>query len=167
MRSRERMPRDRDRMERVPRPDFGRMHKLMRTPVMFDGRNSSHRSRCRARVHLLLHGAPVTRCLVTGGAGYIGSHAAKASAPGRLPRRHLRQFFRRSPGPPLGAPLVEGDIRDADRLRAALTEQRVDAVMHFAAWLSVGDSVTDPVGYYRNNVIGALAVLDAAMARRR
>ena len=57
--------------------------------------------------------------------------------------------------------LVEGDIRDTARVAAALRESRADAVMHFAAWLSVGDSVRDPVGYYDNNVRGALSVLQA------
>jgi UDP-glucose 4-epimerase len=47
-----------------------------------------------------------------------------------------------------------------------MREQGVGAVMHFAAWLSVGDSVKDPSGYYRNNVLGALAVLDAMVAEQ-
>jgi UDP-glucose 4-epimerase len=100
--------------------------------------------------------------MVTGGAGYIGSHAVKAlrargervvvydnlSAGHRAAVRHVDA-------------LVEGDINDGPRLRAALTEHAIDAVMHFAAWLSVGESVRDPAGYYRNNVGGALSVLDA------
>jgi len=61
---------------------------------------------------------------------------------------------------------VEGDIHDTDRLRASLRENEIDAVMHFAAWLSVGESVKDPAGYYRNNVGGALSVLDAMIAER-
>jgi UDP-glucose-4-epimerase GalE len=100
--------------------------------------------------------------LVTGGAGYIGSHAVKAlrqrgervvvydnlSAGHREAARHAHV-------------LVEGDIADRDHLGATLAEQEIDAVMHFAAWLSVGDSVRDPIGYYRNNVGGALSLLDA------
>ena len=62
--------------------------------------------------------------------------------------------------------LVVGDIHDTARLRAAIREHQVDAVMHFAAWLSVGDSVRDPAGYYRNNVAGALSVLDAMVAEK-
>jgi UDP-glucose 4-epimerase len=104
----------------------------------------------------------VSGVLVTGGAGYIGSHAVKAlRARGErvviydnLSAGHRRAVRH-------GDVLVEGDINDGPRLRAALVEHDIDAVMHFAAWLSVGDSVRDPSGYYRNNVGGALSVLDA------
>ena len=103
--------------------------------------------------------------LVTGGGGYIGSHAAKA-----LRARGERvviydDFSAGHRAATRGASaVIEGRIHDTDRLRAALTEHEADAVMHFAAWLSVSDSVADPVGYYRNNVVGALSVLDAAVA---
>ena len=101
--------------------------------------------------------------LVTGGAGYIGSHAAKA-----LRRAGYRTviYDNLSAGhreATLGAPLIEGDIRDVDAVRRALRESGASAVMHFAAWLIVSDSVSDPVGYYRNNVAGTLGTL-AAMA---
>jgi UDP-glucose-4-epimerase GalE len=105
--------------------------------------------------------------LVTGGAGYIGSHAVKA-----LTQRGTRVIVydnltagHRAAVPGAHA-LVEGDIHDVPRVRAAIREHQVDAVMHFAAWLSVGDSVTDPSGYYRNNVFGALSVLDAMVAEQ-
>ena len=102
--------------------------------------------------------------LVTGGAGYIGSHAAKA-----LRRAGYRTviYDDLSAGhreAALGAPLIEGDIRDVDAVRRAIRESGAAAVMHFAAWLSVGDSVTDPVGYYRNNVLGTLGTLEAMAA---
>lgn len=62
------------------------------------------------------------------------------------------------------APLIEGDILDTEAVRAAIRAYRAEAVLHFAAWLSVADSVRDPAGYYRNNVGGALSVLAAMVA---
>ena len=61
----------------------------------------------------------------------------------------------------LGCRLIEGDIRDGNAVRRALRETGATAVMHFAALLSVADSVRDPIGYYHNNVYGALTVLEA------
>ena len=99
--------------------------------------------------------------LVTGGAGYIGSHASKALArAGYLPvvfdnlSRGHREAVR-------WGPFVEGDLADRLCLRAALAEHRVVAVMHFAAYAEVGQSVADPALYYRNNLIGTLSLLDA------
>jgi UDP-glucose-4-epimerase GalE len=107
--------------------------------------------------------------LVTGGAGYIGSHAVKAlrNAGHRvviydnLSAGHREAALRAGGG---AAELVEGDIGDTARVRATIETHRIDSVMHFAAWLSVPDSVRDPAGYYRNNVLGALSVLDAMIA---
>jgi UDP-glucose-4-epimerase GalE len=104
--------------------------------------------------------------IVTGGAGYIGSHAVKALRGAgtnvviydNLSAGH-REAARRA-----GAPLEVGDIHDAERLSTVLRAHKADAVMHFAAWLSVGESVRDPIGYYQNNVSGALAVLEAMVA---
>src|SRR5688572_16620041 len=99
--------------------------------------------------------------LVTGGAGYIGSHTAKV-----LRRAGYRTviFDNLSAGHReacLGAPFIEGDIRDTDAVRSALRDSGADAVVHFAAWLIVPDSMKDPAGYYRNNVVGTLSTLDA------
>jgi UDP-glucose-4-epimerase GalE len=99
--------------------------------------------------------------LVTGGAGYIGSHACKAlSGAGyrvvvydSLAAGH-REAVRYGP-------LIEGDIADVAAVRNALREHRVSAVMHFAAFLDVGESVRVPARYYRNNVVGTLGVLEA------
>jgi UDP-glucose-4-epimerase GalE len=99
--------------------------------------------------------------LVTGGAGYIGSHACKGLARAgyrpvvydNLSRGH-REAVR-------WGPLVEGDIADRARLGAAIAEHRVAAVMHFAAYAYVGESVSDPALYYRNNLAGTLSLLDA------
>ena len=103
---------------------------------------------------------------MTGGAGYIGSHAVKAL---RAAGYHAVIYDNLSAGhreAALGAPVIEGDIRDVDAVRRALRESRAGAVMHFAAWLSVPDSVRDPVGYYRNNVLGTLGTLEAMALER-
>lgn len=99
--------------------------------------------------------------LVTGGAGYIGSHASKALArAGYLPvvfdnlSRGHREAVR-------WGPFVKGDLADRSCLRAALAEHRVVAVMHFAAFAEVGQSVANPALYYRNNLVGTLSLLDA------
>jgi UDP-glucose-4-epimerase GalE len=108
--------------------------------------------------------ARAERVLVTGGAGYIGSHAAKAL---RQAGHDVVIYDNLSAGhreAALGAPLVQGDIGDVDAVRRALHDSGATAVMHFAAWLAVNDSVSDPAGYYRNNVAGTLGTLEA-MAR--
>ena len=104
--------------------------------------------------------------LVTGGAGYIGSHSAKAL---RRAGHQVVIFDNLSAGhraAALGAPLIEGDISDVAAVRRAIRESGATSVMHFAAWLAVADSVRDPIGYYRNNVLGTLATLEAMAAER-
>jgi UDP-glucose-4-epimerase GalE len=100
---------------------------------------------------------------VTGGAGYIGSHAVKAlrAAGADVVVYDNLAAGHRAAVEQAGAPLEVGDIRDLARLREVFAARRVDAVMHFAASLSVAESVSDPLGYYDNNVGGALAVLRA------
>ena len=102
--------------------------------------------------------------LVTGGAGYIGSHSAKAL---RQAGHTVVIYDNLSAGhraAALGAPLIVGDIADVEAVRQALRDTGASAVMHFAAWLSVPDSVRDPAGYYRNNVGGTLGTLEAMAA---
>ena len=99
--------------------------------------------------------------LVTGGAGYIGSHACKAlAAAGYLPVTYdnLSRGHRRAVR---WGPLVEGDLADRQAIAAALRAHQTTAVMHFAALAYVGESTGDPALYYRNNVVGALALMDA------
>ena len=101
---------------------------------------------------------------MTGGAGYIGSHSAKAL---RREGHRVVIFDNLSAGhreAALDAPLIEGDVRDVDAVRRALRDSGATAVMHFAAWLNVSESVRDPAGYYGNNVAGALATLEAMAA---
>ena len=104
--------------------------------------------------------------LVTGGAGYIGSHAVKElvrTGHDVVIYDHLGAGHRPAAEGALGGrgALVEGDIRDTALLTDTLRRHKADAVMHFAASLSVGDSVRDPIGYYANNLTGALSVLQA------
>jgi UDP-glucose-4-epimerase GalE len=102
--------------------------------------------------------------LVTGGAGYIGSHAAKAL---RKAGHRVVIYDNLSAGhraAALGEPLIEGDTADVDAVRRAIRESGATAVMHFAAWLSVPDSVRDPAGFYRNNVTGTIGTLEAMVA---
>ena len=90
--------------------------------------------------------AKPTTVLVTGGAGYIGSHTAKAL---RQAGHRIVIYDNLSAGhreATLGAPLVEGATGDVDAMRAAIRENGATAVMHFAAWLIVPDSVRDPAG---------------------
>jgi UDP-arabinose 4-epimerase len=99
--------------------------------------------------------------LVTGGAGYVGSHACKALAAAgwrpvvfdNLSRGH-REAVR-------WGTLVEGDLADRAAVVAALRAHQASAVMHFAAFAYVGESVGDPEMYYRNNVGGTLSLLSA------
>jgi UDP-glucose-4-epimerase GalE len=102
--------------------------------------------------------------LVTGGAGYIGSHAAKAlSKAGYRVVVYDNLIAGHREAVKYGS-LVEGDIADVAAVRKAIRDHRILAVMHFAAFLDVGESVREPARYYRNNVIGALGVLEAMAA---
>jgi len=104
------------------------------------------------------------RVLVTGGAGYIGAHACKAlAAAGYVPVVYDNLSRGRARAVKWG-PLEEGDIQDGPRLADVLRRHAPVAVMHFAALTYVAESVEDPGLYYRNNVTGALALLDAMRA---
>ena len=99
--------------------------------------------------------------LVTGGAGYIGSHTCKAlAAAGFTPITYdnLRSGHRRAVK---WGPLEEGDLADGARLAAVIAKYAPQGVIHFAASSAVGESVADPGGYYRNNVAGSLTLLEA------
>ena len=99
--------------------------------------------------------------LVVGGAGYIGSHAARALRRARyqvIIYDNLSTGFRRLAD---GFELVEGDIGNQSKLHHVLS--RVDSIMHFAAHAYVGESVTNPRKYFRNNVADALTLLNSAI----
>lgn len=99
--------------------------------------------------------------LVTGGAGYIGSHACKAlAAAGHVPVAYDNLAAGHRWAVRWG-PLVEADVGDAAALRRALREHAIDAVMHFAGFAYVGESMVDPGRYFRGNVCNTLSLLDA------
>ena len=98
--------------------------------------------------------------LVTGGAGYIGSHCCRAlDAAGYRPICY-DNFSTGHPGFVTGT-LVTGDIADRPRLARTFAEHKVVAVMHFAASSLVGESMVDPQKYYINNLAGTLSLLEA------
>jgi UDP-glucose 4-epimerase len=112
------------------------------------------------------------RMLLTGGAGYIGSHTALAVLDAGHEPVLLDNFSNSLPGvvdrlgtiagrPPT---MIAGDVRDVALLRSVLAEERIDAVIHFAAVKAVADSVADPLSYHANNVGGTLALIEAMEA---
>jgi UDP-arabinose 4-epimerase len=108
----------------------------------------------------------MTSVLVTGGAGYVGSHACKAlAAAGYLPITYDSLVHGHDWAVKWG-PLELGDVLDGDRLREAIRKYRPEAVMHFAAFAYVGESIAEPAKYYRNNVLGTLSLLDAMRAEK-
>ena len=104
------------------------------------------------------------KVLITGGAGYIGSHAIrefqdaghKVVVLDDLSKGHRAAV-------PKDVPFVSGDLADAEAQKRAL--DGVEAVIHFAAFLSVGESVAQPAKYYQNNTVKALSLLNAMVER--
>jgi len=113
--------------------------------------------------------------LLTGGAGYIGSHTAvECLAAGHevvvfdnLSNSSVKSLDRmaRIAGRP--AAFVEGDIRDRTALRAVFTRHAIDAVVHFAGLKAVGESVEKPLLYYDNNIAGSIALFEVMAEGRR
>jgi UDP-arabinose 4-epimerase len=101
--------------------------------------------------------------LVTGGAGYIGSHTCKALARAGYAPVAYDNLVYGHPWAVQWGPLEVGDILDRDRLDEVLDRYRPAAVLHFAAFAYVGESVAEPARYYRNNVAGSLNLLEAML----
>ncbi len=99
--------------------------------------------------------------LVTGGAGYIGSHACKTLARAGYRPVVFDDMSRGHRAAVRWGPLVEGELADRAKLIGALKAHHISAVVHFAAYAYVGESVTDPAIYYRNNVVGTLSLFEA------
>jgi UDP-glucose 4-epimerase len=105
--------------------------------------------------------------LVTGGAGYIGSHMVLALTDAGEPTvvlDNLSTGFTWAVAP--AATLVTGDIGDEELVGRIITEHKVDAIVHFAGSIVVPDSVTDPLGYYLNNTVKSRALMAAAVAHK-
>ena len=99
--------------------------------------------------------------LVTGGAGYIGSHACKGLAQAGYRPVVLDDLSRGHREAVRWGPLVECNIGDRTAVAAALADFEISVVMHFAAYAYVGESVSNPAMYYRNNLGGTLSLLEA------
>ena len=106
-------------------------------------------------------GADTRNVLVTGGAGYIGSHTCKAlAAAGYLPVA-LDSLVHGHRWAVRWGPFEHADLADRDGVERVLRERRIGAVVHFAAYAYVGESMTDPGKYFRNNVANTLNLLEA------
>ncbi|HEY5313255.1 MAG TPA: UDP-glucose 4-epimerase GalE [Pirellulales bacterium] len=104
------------------------------------------------------------KILVVGGAGYVGSHALRHLLAGGhdcLVYDNLSQGHRDAV--PSGR-LIVGRLQDRPLLESVLVRERIEAVVHFAAFALVGESVRDPARYYQNNIVGSLSLLDAMRA---
>lgn len=109
------------------------------------------------------------KILLTGGAGYIGSHVAAALVSAghaavcfdNLANSNADVIDRLEAITGVPIPLVVGDIRDGDAVRRAIAEHGIEAAIHFAGLKAVGESVADPIRYYDNNVRGTLSLVQA------
>jgi UDP-glucose-4-epimerase GalE len=99
--------------------------------------------------------------LVSGGAGYIGSHMCRMLLQAGHSVIVLDNLARGHAEAVAGAELVAGDLRSQQDIANCLSSRQFDAVMHFAALAYVGESVVDPAAYYDNNVIGSINLLSA------
>ena len=101
------------------------------------------------------------KILVTGGAGYIGSHTVKQLLDAGHQVVVLDNFYsghRWAVDP--GAALVEGNIADKKLVGQVLKQHKIDSVVHFAGYIVVPESVSDPFKYYENNVVGSLRLIE-------
>ena len=102
----------------------------------------------------------MTRVLVTGGAGYIGSHTAKALARQNFEPIILDDFHSGHRWAVKWGSLAEGNLSDSNFLRGVFAQHKPEAVIHFASEIQVGESVKDPRKYYWSNCVNTLKLLD-------
>jgi UDP-glucose-4-epimerase GalE len=102
--------------------------------------------------------------LVTGGAGYIGSHTVRALRDDGHDVVVLDSLELGRADAVIDAPLVVGEISDRDLVEATCREHNVTELVHFAAYKSVGESMSSPTKYWRNNVAGTIDLLDTCLA---
>ena len=100
--------------------------------------------------------------LVTGGAGYVGSHTCLALSEAGFKPVVYDNLSNGHAAFVQWGPLEKGDIRDADRLEEVMSRHQPKAVLHFAALIEVGESVREPGRFYENNVAGAITLIEAA-----
>lgn len=101
------------------------------------------------------------KILVVGGAGYIGSHMVKLLGERRCAVTTLDDLSSGHRDAVLTGDFVQGDMADTELLRGVFAQRKYDAVMHFASFIEVGESVREPAKYYRNNVANTLTLLSA------
>src|SRR5687767_6230433 len=101
--------------------------------------------------------------LVTGGAGYIGSHTAKALAAAGFHPIVIDNLSAGHRWAVQWGPLAEGDISDEDLVRRLIEKHHIQAVVHFAANAYVGESMEYPRKYFNNNVVSSLGLLHAML----
>lgn len=104
------------------------------------------------------------KILVTGGAGYVGSHAARLLDRAGHDVSIYDNLSQGHQGAALPGKLIVGELMDRPKLVAVLREKGIEAVMHFAADALVGESVVNPAKYYQNNVVASLNLLEAMRA---
>ena len=106
------------------------------------------------------------KILVVGGAGYIGSHMVKSLHHANIDVLTLDNLSCGYKDAVKYGELIEGNLGDKDLLNTIFTTHQIDAVMHFAAFIEVGESVIDPAKYYKNNVSNTQVLLDAMVAHK-
>ncbi len=105
--------------------------------------------------------------LVTGGAGYIGSHTVLALREANIPVVVLDNLSTgRRAAVPGDVTLIEADLAETDRVREVIGDYRVDAVMHFAGSIVVPESIEKPLEYYRNNTVNSHSLIESCVALR-